>query len=120
MAYCATSLGTSGSPPVFQIQTAAQNPADLSTCPFVFMQGSEYGMALQLSKQEGQQEGQQSAQTGTSTISTVTQLQIKAEELNPERIQDMMEMFWLFVLALIGVWGSKQLLNLFSTDSDKD
>ena len=53
------------------------------------MQGSEYGMALQLSKQEGQQEGQQSAQTGTSTTSTVTQLQIKAEELNPERIQDM-------------------------------
>lgn len=116
MAYCATSLGSSGSPPVFQIQTAAQNPADLSTCPFVFMQGSEYGMALQLSKQEGQQ----SAQTGTSTTSTVTQLQIKAEELNPERIQDIMEMFWLFVLALIGVWGSKQLLNLFSTDSDKD
>lgn len=116
MAYCATSLGTWGSPPAFQIQTASENPSDLSTCPFVFLQGSEYGMALQLARQQGQQ----SAQTGTPTTSTVTQLQIKAEEFNPERIQDMNDMFWLFALALIGVWGAKQLLNLFTTDSDKD
>lgn len=121
MAYCGSSVGTWGSPAVFQIQTLATAPADLSTCQFVLIPGSEYRTTLQLAELQGQQQAQQQGTTtGTPAPSTVTELQIKEPEFNVERTQDMMEMFWAFVLVLVSIWGLKQLLNLFSTDSDKD
>lgn len=119
MAYCGSSVGTWGSPAVFQIQTLATAPADLSTCQFVLMPGSEYTTILQLAQQEAFQRGLQQGST-TGIPSTVTELQIKEPEFNVERSQDMMEMFWAFVLVLVSIWGLKQLLNLFGTDSDKD
>ncbi len=83
------------------------------------MPGSEYAATLQLAQQQGYQQGQQQAAT-TGTFSTVAQLQIKEPEFNFERTQDMMELFWAFVLVLVSIWGAKQLLNLFSTDSERD
>lgn len=38
---------------------------------------------------------------------------------NQEAYNDMTTMFGLFVLAIIGVWGAKQLLNLFSSDTER-
>jgi len=39
---------------------------------------------------------------------------------NQDSFEDMSLMFGFFILALVGIWGSKQLLNLFSTDTHRD
>lgn len=39
---------------------------------------------------------------------------------NPERVQDMTDLFYAFLLALVLVWGVKQLLNLFTGDTSRD
>lgn len=38
---------------------------------------------------------------------------------NQTAYDDMLTMFGLFILALVGIWGAKQLLNLFSSDTEK-
>ncbi|MBA4254299.1 MAG: hypothetical protein C0445_00300 [Polaromonas sp.] len=38
---------------------------------------------------------------------------------NQQAYDDMLVMFGLFILALVGIWGAKQLLNLFSSDTEK-
>lgn len=39
---------------------------------------------------------------------------------SPERVQDMTDLFYVFLLVLVTVWGLKQLLNLFSGDTSRD
>lgn len=48
MAFCSSIITAWNSPTVFQIQSTATNPADISTCDYIFMSGAEYGNALQL------------------------------------------------------------------------
>lgn len=38
---------------------------------------------------------------------------------NQAAYDDMLTMFGLFILVIIGVWGAKQLLNLFSSDTER-
>lgn len=38
---------------------------------------------------------------------------------NQVAYDDMLIMFGLFILALVSIWGSKQLLKLFTSDTDK-
>lgn len=38
---------------------------------------------------------------------------------NQESYDDMVQMFGLFVLVIISVWGAKRLLNLFSSDTER-
>jgi len=70
MAYCGSSVGTWGDPPVFQIQTLATNPTDLGTCTFVLMPGTEYTAALQLAAANA---------SGSGTGSTVQELPFDSE-----------------------------------------
>lgn len=39
---------------------------------------------------------------------------------DPARVQDMTDLFYVFLLVLVVVWGIKQLLNLFTGDTSKD
>lgn len=45
-------------------------------------------------------------------------VQIEPAPLTEERSADMLSLFWSFVLALVAVWGVKQILNLFTAQSD--
>lgn len=38
---------------------------------------------------------------------------------DPQRIEDMTALFYLFLAVLVAVWGCKQLLNLFTGDTEK-
>ena len=38
---------------------------------------------------------------------------------DPERVADMASLFYAFLAALVVVWGVKQLLNLFTGDTEK-
>ena len=38
---------------------------------------------------------------------------------DPERVADMTSLFYAFLAALVVVWGVKQLLNLFTGDTEK-
>ena len=38
--------------------------------------------------------------------------------ITEEKASDLLGMFWTFVLALVVVWGVKQLLNFFTSDAD--
>lgn len=48
------------------------------------------------------------------------QLELIPSSIESERIQDMAQLFGLMVLVLVGVWGAKQLLRIFSDDTTKD
>ena len=50
---------------------------------------------------------------------TVT-VQYEAAPLTEERATDLISMFWDFVLALVLVWGVKQILNLFTENAHGD
>lgn len=39
---------------------------------------------------------------------------------DPQRVQDMTDLFYAFLLVLVTVWGLKQLLNLFAGDTSRD
>lgn len=39
---------------------------------------------------------------------------------DPQRVHDMTDLFYAFLLVLVTVWGIKQLLNLFTGDTSKD
>lgn len=45
-------------------------------------------------------------------------VQIEPAPLSEERAADMLALFWLFVLALVMVWGWKQILNIFTSNGD--
>jgi len=38
---------------------------------------------------------------------------------NADRVQDMTDLFYAFLLVLVTVWGAKQILNLFTGDTDR-
>lgn len=40
-------------------------------------------------------------------------------ESDPQRVQDMNDVFYMFLLVCVTVWGVKQLLNLFTGDTDR-
>ena len=48
------------------------------------------------------------------------QLELIPSSIESDRIQDMAQLFGLMVLVLVGVWGAKQLLRIFSDDTTKD
>jgi flagellar biogenesis protein FliO len=53
----------------------------------------------------------------TETGCTVTVL-VEAAPPSAERVQDLLDMFYLFLLALCVAWGLKQLIKLFSGDME--
>ena len=59
-------------------------------------------------------------------ILTQTEIQANKSQLtmdttsSPERVQDMEDLFYSFLLVLVIIWGLKQLLNLFTSDTSKD
>lgn len=38
---------------------------------------------------------------------------------SPERVQDMTDLFYAFLLVLVAVWAIKQLANLFTGDTER-
>ena len=59
--------------------------------------------------------------TGTATTEAVTVVvQLEPAPPNEERMQDLLTLFGLVMVALVVVWGAKQLLNLFSINPDND
>jgi hypothetical protein len=59
---------------------------------------------------------QQQQQPTTSTQS----LTIAPEPISPQRVEDMQALFLAFLAVLVSVWGLKQLLRLFTSDTEKD
>lgn len=53
-------------------------------------------------------------------VSGLKLVTVSDTESNPDRVQDMSDIFYAFLLVLVAVWGLKQLLNLFSGDTSKD
>ena len=55
----------------------------------------------------------------------LTQAEIDGNKLqintasDPERVADMASLFYAFLAVLVVVWGVKQLLNLFTGDTEK-
>lgn len=55
------------------------------------------------------------------SVSTCTvTVQYEAAPLSEEKAADLLSMFWDFVLALVIVWGMKQMLNLFTVNHNGD
>ena len=60
-----------------------------------------------------------------SGLTLLTQSEIDANKIqvntasDPERVADMAALFYAFLAALVVVWGVKQLLNLFTGDTEK-
>lgn len=50
----------------------------------------------------------------------VLEVSVKPEPVDSVRIQDMYALFLAFLAVLVTVWGVKQLLRLFTGDSDRD
>ncbi len=46
-------------------------------------------------------------------------VQVEPAPADPERVQDYMDMFWLFALFLVVLWGLKRIYHLFSGDTEK-
>ena len=40
-------------------------------------------------------------------------------KFSPEKAEDMVDMFWSLVLALVMVWGVKQILNIFTVNHNE-
>lgn len=61
----------------------------------------------------------------TSGLVILTQAEIDANKLqintasDPERVADMAVLFYAFLAVLVVVWGAKQLLNLFTGDTER-
>jgi hypothetical protein len=62
--------------------------------------------------------GTVSAGTGTGTL-TVT-VKVEPAQASPERINDLMQLFYLSIVFLIVIYGGRKLLNLFDHNHDKD
>ncbi|MCO8251803.1 hypothetical protein [Comamonas thiooxydans] len=59
--------------------------------------------------------------TATASTETVTVVvQVEPAPPNEERLQDLLQLFGLILAAVIVVWFSKQVLNLFSVNPDHD
>ena len=59
--------------------------------------------------------------TATASTETVTVVvQVEPAPPSEERMQDLLQLFGLFLAAVIVVWFSKQVLNLFSVNPDHD
>lgn len=59
--------------------------------------------------------------TGTASTETVTVVvQLEPAPPSEERMADLAALFALVIVALVAVWGSKQVLNLFSINPDND
>lgn len=62
--------------------------------------------------------------TGYQILSTAELAELKRTikvdtASDPERVLDMQAVFYGFLLVLVTVWGVKQLLNLFTGDTDR-
>ena len=59
--------------------------------------------------------------TATASTETVTVVvQVEPAPPDNERMQDLLQLFGLILAAVIVVWFSKQILNLFSVNPDHD
>jgi len=69
--------------------------------------------------------GIDTSSTCVSGLLLFTQSEIDANKLSintasdPERVADMVALFYAFLTVLVIVWGVKQLLNLFTGDTEK-
>lgn len=63
--------------------------------------------------------------TCSSGLQILTQAEIDGNKLqintasDPDRVADMASLFYAFLAVLVVVWGVKQLLNLFTGDTEK-
>lgn len=63
--------------------------------------------------------------TCATGLQILTQAEIDGNKLqintasDPERVADMASLFYAFLAVLVVVWGVKQLLNLFTGDTEK-
>lgn len=48
------------------------------------------------------------------------EVSVKPEPVDSVRVQDMYALFLALLAVLVVIWGSKQLLRLFTGDTDKD
>lgn len=53
----------------------------------------------------------------TPTTQTIT---VQPVPIDPGRVADMQALFLAFLVVLVSVWGLKQLLRLFTTDTERD
>lgn len=59
--------------------------------------------------------------TGTASTETVTVVvQVEPAPPSEERMADLSALFGLVILALVAVWGFKQVLNLFTINPSND
>ena len=54
--------------------------------------------------------------SGTLTLT----VKVEPAQASPERINDLMQLFYLSIAFLVVVYGAKKLLNLFDRDHEKD
>ncbi|MCJ0765331.1 hypothetical protein [Variovorax terrae] len=58
--------------------------------------------------------------TFTAEAGQTVTVVIEPAEFTPARAADLVDMFWSFVLALVIVWGAKQILNIFTSSPNGD
>lgn len=51
---------------------------------------------------------------------TTLKVETTPQPIDPVRVQDMQALFIAFVAVLVSVWGLKQLLRLFTSDTERD
>lgn len=54
----------------------------------------------------------------TQTGCTVTVV-VEPAPAKAEHVQDILDVFYLMLGVIVVVWGSRQIINLFSTDTEK-
>ena len=55
----------------------------------------------------------------TTTNGCSLVVQVEPAPLDPERVQDLLSLFYLVLAILAAVWGLRKLINLFSSDVEK-
>jgi hypothetical protein len=96
----------------------------MPVCVNVIPSGSVVGSAgLQSVKTSVPIIGMDSSCSSGLLLLTQTELDANKIQVNtasdPERVADMASLFYAFLAALVVVWGVKQLLNLFTGDTEK-
>lgn len=53
-----------------------------------------------------------------NTTQTIV-VQVEPAPPSAERVQDLLDLFYLFLAVLVAVWGLRKLIDLFSGDTEK-
>lgn len=58
--------------------------------------------------------------TCTATDPCSITVQVEPAPTSTERVQDLLDLFYLFLSVFVVIWGAKKLLQLFDTNHDGD